>query len=104
MRYVARNATGQVTAHFANEQTFATECLPEDHPDIADYRRRVQAAIKPPAAVHVAGTVRRSPFARGLLHVLAQHLQISPDELLRQITAAVEPDSSTLDNDNLLNQ
>jgi hypothetical protein len=91
---VQRNAVGQVVGHFANEQTFATERLPDDHPDLADYRQRRQASIKPSAAVHIVGTIRRSPFARGLLQVLAQHLKVSPDALLQQIIAeATEQDS-----------
>ncbi len=94
MRYVHRNERGQVVAHFANEQPFATEGLPDDHPDLADYRQRVKASIKPPAAVHVAGTIRRSPFARGLLQVLAAHLQMAPEELLRQITVAATEQAS----------
>ncbi len=40
MRYVARYPeTGKVRGHFANEQSYAKELLPDDHPDILEWER-----------------------------------------------------------------
>lgn len=33
-RYVQRDEDGNVIGHFANEQPYAKECVPPDHPDI----------------------------------------------------------------------
>lgn len=87
MRFVQRNPkTGEVVGHFANEQTYAKEQLPDDHPDIAAYKRRRAEFVNPSNAVRVAGTVRRSAYARGLTRVLAKHLGITEAELLKLIT------------------
>lgn len=37
-RYLQRDATGKVVAHFANAQPYATECVPDDHPDLLAWR------------------------------------------------------------------
>lgn len=34
MRYIQRDKDGNVTGLFANEQTYATELVADDHPDI----------------------------------------------------------------------
>jgi len=40
MRYVRRDSSGKVDAHFANPNPQATELLSEDHPDILEYKDR----------------------------------------------------------------
>ena len=53
MRYIHRDADGKVSGHYANEQTFAKECVPDDHPDIKKYYadiKAVSAAAKAEAA------------------------------------------------------
>lgn len=46
MRYVQRDpVTGKITGHFANEQSYATEYLADDHPDMQAFhaeRERVR--------------------------------------------------------------
>lgn len=38
MRYVKRDPdTGKVVGHYANEQSYAKECLPDDHPDVKEF-------------------------------------------------------------------
>lgn len=34
LRYIQRDADGKLIGHFANPQPYATEAVPEDHPDI----------------------------------------------------------------------
>jgi uncharacterized protein YceH (UPF0502 family) len=34
MRYLQRDQAGKVVGHFACEQTYATELVPDDHPDL----------------------------------------------------------------------
>jgi hypothetical protein len=90
MRYVQRDAEGKVIAHFANAQEYATEALPDDHADIEAFRAWRRVLAKPSAALHVAGTLRRSPFARGLIKVLARRLKLSEAKLLADVVAAAE--------------
>lgn len=48
--YVQRDAHGNVTGIFANEQTYAHELLPKDHHDISAFRDRREDARKPKSA------------------------------------------------------
>lgn len=90
MRFVQRDEQGKVIAHFACPQGYAAEELRDDHPDIEAFRARRRASWKPPAALHIEGTLRRSPFARGLLKVLARRLGDSEAALVAAIIAAAE--------------
>lgn len=51
MRYIQRDNDGTVIGHFANEQSYATECVPDDHPDLVAWHTereaRRKAAISP---------------------------------------------------------
>lgn len=49
MRYVKRDNDGQVVAHFANEQPYATEVVEDDHPDIKAFLERRWAKKVPTA-------------------------------------------------------
>jgi hypothetical protein len=49
MRYVKRDESGQVVAHFANEQPYATERIEDDHADIAAFTERRRAKQVPTA-------------------------------------------------------
>lgn len=42
VRYVQRDpVTGVITGHFANEQLYAKEALPIDHPEIQDWYKKI---------------------------------------------------------------
>lgn len=43
MRYVQRDAAGNVVGHFANPQSYAREAVPDDHPDLATWQRQREA-------------------------------------------------------------
>lgn len=92
MRYAQYDpVTGEVIAHFAGPQhAVETVELPDDHPDILAYKARVQASIHPSVDLHVAGTVRRSPYARGLTRILAERFGITERELLEAIIEAAK--------------
>jgi hypothetical protein len=92
MRYVQRNEKGEVIAHFANEQSYAVECIPVDHPDIEDFKRRRDFKKKTPSDVHVNSTMIKSAWARGMARFLAKHLNMTEAELVLAIKAeAAEP-------------
>lgn len=92
-RFVQRDKSGKVIGHYANPHDYATECVPEDHPDILDYKARVEELKHPSPELHIAGTFRRSPFARGLIRLLANKFGVAEAELLRLIAeAASTPD------------
>lgn len=40
MRYVHRDSSGKLIGHFANEQSYAREAVPDDHHDIIEWRDR----------------------------------------------------------------
>lgn len=44
MRYVQRNALGEVIGHYANEQPYASESVSDDHPDILAWQAKRIAA------------------------------------------------------------
>ena len=91
MRFVQRDpVTKEVIGHFANEQTYAKEVLPDDHPDIQAFKDRRAALMNPPSGARITGTVRRSAYARGLTRVLAKRLGLSEAELLNLIAAEAE--------------
>ena len=85
-RYVQRDEkTGEVIAHFANEQPYAKELLDEDHPHIRAFKECMEKLRNPNAAVRIEGTMRRSAYARGLTRVLAARFGITPEQLLAEI-------------------
>lgn len=44
VRYVQRDPnTGEITGHFSHAHPYASEELPEDHPDLQAYRARREA-------------------------------------------------------------
>jgi hypothetical protein len=93
MRYIERCPnTNKVLGHFANPQTYATECVPDDHPDILDYMARRDHQRDPPTDVRINSTVIKSAWARGVTRLLAKHLEITEAELIVMIKAeAKEP-------------
>ena len=93
---------GKIIAHYACAQSFPTVAVEDDHPDLLAYKANVQRTIDPPTDVRIAGTVRRSAYARGLTKVLAEKLAMSESELLQAIiTAAREQpaDAGTVGED-----
>jgi hypothetical protein len=66
MRYVKRNEIGHVVAHFANEQPYATECIEDDHADIAAFTER-RRAKQVPTADRFAALVARIEQLEALL-------------------------------------
>lgn len=51
MRYIQRDVQGKVVAHFAHWHNYATEEVPDDHPDIlAWYADRERAKTAAPGA------------------------------------------------------
>lgn len=44
MRYLQRNENGAVVAHFANPQSYATEGVPDDHPEILKWHEKIRTA------------------------------------------------------------
>lgn len=57
MRFVQRDNDGKLTGHFACEQTFAREAVPDDHPDILAWEADRKAQ-------HEADRRDNSPMAR----------------------------------------
>lgn len=43
MRYIQRDKNGVVIGHFANEQPYAQECVPDDHADILAWTAKIKA-------------------------------------------------------------
>jgi hypothetical protein len=84
--------TGLLLGHYANEQSYTTVCIPDDHPDIADYNLRRDHARITPVGVRVNSTVIKSAWARGLTRLLAKHLGMTEQELVAAIKdEAAEP-------------
>lgn len=44
MRFVQRDEAGTIVGHYACEQTYATEMVPGDHPDIVEWNHRRELA------------------------------------------------------------
>ena len=94
MRYVQRDEHGVVIGHYANPQPFAQEPVADDHPDIEAFKQWRRDLAKPSAALHISGTIRRSPYARGLTRVLAKQLGLSEAALIALIVEAAEDATS----------
>jgi glutathione S-transferase len=51
MRFIQRDSDGKIVGHFANEQSYATEAVEDDHPEIVAWyderEARRKAAISP---------------------------------------------------------
>lgn len=55
MRYLQRDDDGRVIGHYANPQSFATEEVPDDHPDLVAWdAARKAAAIAGPTIGELA--------------------------------------------------
>jgi hypothetical protein len=93
MRYLHRcPETNRVLGHFANPQSYATECVPDDHPDIEAYKAHRDFQRNPPVPVRVNSTVIKSAWARGLTRLLAKQMNLTEGELVQMIKdAASEP-------------
>jgi hypothetical protein len=85
MRYVQRDKSGKVIGHYSNPQDYAQECVPDDHPDIADYNARRKAARNTPTEVRVTSTVIKSPWPRGVTRLLAKQFGVSEQEMMQMI-------------------
>ena len=59
MRYIQRDKTGKVIGHFANEQPYATECVPDDHPDIVKFHADIMVVRGPSLSDRVADLEKR---------------------------------------------
>jgi hypothetical protein len=91
MRFVQRDpASNKIIGHFANPQPYAQEELADDHPDILAYKAEREAAkILTPAQLIDKNFVR-NPMFRGLIRVLAQRFNITPQQLIDAIKAQAD--------------
>ena len=84
MRYIQRDpATNECTGHFANEQSFAMECVEDDHPDILAYKKKIiDERNKKPAMQEVIGS---DPFKAALIKFMSKQLKLSEQEILDEL-------------------
>lgn len=87
MRYVQRDpATKEVIAHFANPQSYAQEELSDDHPDILAFKARMEASRAPLSSTErIDREMLGNPFVRGLVRMLAQQRNITPEQVIEAI-------------------
>jgi hypothetical protein len=52
MRYIQRDNNGNLIGHYANRQPYATEEVPDDHPDIVAWTNERSDAQKSAKAAH----------------------------------------------------
>jgi hypothetical protein len=82
--------TGLLLGHYANEQSYTSACIPDDHPDIAEFNLRRERARIVPTAVKVESAMIKAAWVRGMTRFLAKHLNMTEAELVLAIKAEAE--------------
>jgi len=84
-RYVQRDGTGKIVAHFANPQPGLTaEALPDTHPDLLAY---ASASAPPPAPQQAERAITSDAALKGIVRALARRFGLTEQQLIDAIKA-----------------
>ena len=83
MRYVRRDSQGRVDAHFAHPNAQAQELLPDDHPEILEFKAR--ASDNRTLEQRLRDRLQKSVYARGMMRLMAKNMGISEEEVYKMV-------------------